>query len=485
MTSRRFHRRDFLRSTAAASLVWTAPAFARTRNVASELRAAVIGFRGRGAGLLEELRAAPGVRIVALADVDRSVLSAKVREFAVRGEVVEGYTDARRIFDRVDVDLVVIATPNHWHSLLGIWACQSGKDAYVEKPISHDLFEGRKLVEAARKYKRIVQGGTQCRSSPGLAEAAEFIRSGSLGKIRVARGFCYKPRKSIGKVEIGAVPESVDYDLWCGPAPMDPPRRAQFHYDWHWFFATGNGDLGNQGVHQVDLCRWMIGAAGLPRVTTSFGGRFGYLDDGETPNTQVALFDYPQGPICFEVRGLPKDAAAQAGDWFMGMDDYRGVRVGCVIECEGGSLVIPDYNNAVAHDAAGAVTRRFGGDGHHMANFLAAVRNRDAATLNSDCEEGHFSAALCHLANASYRVSGEADPAAAQAALRADSIGSDAIDRTVAHLTANGVGLDASPLRFGKRLEIDRESERVANCEAANSILRRPGRAGFVVPDAV
>lgn len=445
----------------------------------------MIGFRGRGAGLLEELRTFPGVRIVALADVDRAVLGAKVREFAARGEVVEGYTDARRVFDRVDIDLIVTATPNHWHSLIGIWACQSGKDAYVEKPISHDPWEGRKLVEAARKYSRIVQGGTQCRSSPGLREAAEYLRSGELGKVKVARGFCYKPRKSIGKVEAGVVPESVEYDLWCGPAPADPPRRAQFHYDWHWFFATGNGDLGNQGVHQLDLCRWMIGASGMPTAASSFGGRFGYVDDGETPNTQVSILEYPQGPIVFEVRGLPKDVAAQSGDWFMGMDEYRGVRVGCVIECENGSLVIPDYVNAVVHDASGAVVKRFSGDGRHMANFLAAVRSRNAADLNSDCEEGHFSAAACHFANASYRVSHESEQAAAEAALRSEAIASDALDRTLAHLAANGLSKETAPVRFGKRLAIDAATERVTNSEAAAAMLRRVGRGSFVVPDVV
>jgi predicted dehydrogenase len=485
MTSLRTHRRTFLKTTAAASLVGIAPAFARSRNVGSEIRAAVIGFRSRGAGLLEELRSQPGVRVVALADVDRAVLGGKMREFASRGEVVEGYTDARRIFDRRDVDLIVTATPNHWHSLLGIWACQSGKDAYIEKPISHDIYEGRKLVQAARKYGRIVQGGTQCRSSPGLREAAEFVRSGQLGKVKVARGFCYKPRKSIGNVEVGTVPESIEYDLWCGPAPADPPRRAQFHYDWHWFFSTGNGDLGNQGVHQVDLCRWMIGAEGLPQAATSFGGRFGYDDDGETPNTQVSCFEYPQAPLVFEVRGLPKKLAAQGGDWFAGMDDYRGVRVGCVIECENGSLVIPDYNNAVVHDAAGAVVRRFGGDGHHMANFLAAVRSRNAGQLTADCEEGHYSAALCHLANASYRVAAEVETGAAEAGLRNDPIFAEALDRTQSHLQENGIAFESTPIRFGKRLEFDGKTERVTNSDAAEQLLRSQGRGAYSIPSEV
>jgi predicted dehydrogenase len=475
-------RRDFLKASAAASLVFGAPGIARSRNVSSELRAAVIGFRGRGAGLLEDLRTQPGVRIVALCDVDRAVLGGKVREFASRGEVVEGYLDARRVFDRQDIDLIVTATPNHWHALMGIWACQSGKDAYIEKPVSHDVFEGRVLVAASRKYGRIVQSGTQCRSSPGLIEAAAFLRSGALGKVKVARGFCYKPRKSIGKVERGAVPETVDYDLWCGPAPADPPRRAQFHYDWHWFFATGNGDLGNQGVHQVDICRWMMGAVGLPNAATSFGGRFGYVDDGETPNTQVSIFEYPVAPLVFEVRGLPKDSAAQGGDWFAGMDDYRGVRVGCVIECENGSLVIPDYTNAVVHDASGAVVKRFGGDGNHMANFIAAVRSRRAQDLAGDCEEGHFSSALCHFANASYRVANEVDRAAAESSIVGDAVAAEAFERTKAHLAANGVAFDKTPITLGKRLVIDAAGERVTNSDVANGMLRSTGRGAFTIP---
>ncbi len=476
-------RRAFLRSTAATGAIVAMPSILSARNVNSQLRAAAIGFHSRGADLIEGLRVQPGVKIVALCDVDREVLGRKAREFSARGETVEAYTDARRVFDRSDIDLIITATPNHWHSLMGIWACQSGKDAYVEKPISHDVNEGGKLVEAARKYGRIVQCGTQCRSSSGIAEGVAFMRSGALGKIVVSRGFCYKPRKSIGKAEHPTVPASVDYDLWCGPSKAEPLHRSQLHYDWHWVYETGNGDLGNQGVHQVDLCRMAIGASGMPRRALSFGGRLGYQDDGDTANTQVVYIDYPEAPIVFEVRGLPKDKATQGGDWAAGMDAFRNVRVGCVIECEGGSLVIPDYTSAIAYDKDGKELKRWNKGEDHMANFIAAVRSRKVEDLKADCQEGHVSAALCHFGNASYRRAPQ-DQAAAEAALRTNAILSEALDRTRSHAKANEVDLTATPFRIGSVLEID-ASGKVTNDAEANALLKREGRSAFVIPEKV
>ena len=286
-----------------------------------------------------------------MCDVDTAVLDPAA---ATLGGGVKKYLDLRELLASADVDAITIATPNHWHSLAGIWAMQAGKDVYVEKPVSHNVWEGRQLVAAAKKYNRVVQAGTQIRSSEGMREAVAWIRAGNLGKITVARGFCYKYRGSIGRVAAPPPPPAtVNLDLWCGPSPLAAPHRTQFHYDWHWFWATGNGDLGNQGIHQMDIARWFLGEPGLPRHTLSVGGRLGYVDDGQTPNTHVVFHDYPAAPLIFEVRGLPAKAApGRAGGIEAGgaefaearpasMDQYRGVCVGNIVECEGGSLVAP------------------------------------------------------------------------------------------------------------------------------------------------
>ena len=247
-------RRQILSGGAAGltALSLAAPAVALRRRRSDELRAAVVGFRGRGRNLLAGLRGQDGVRVVALCDVDRDVLEREAQKLAKEGNPVDITTDMRRLFDRADIDVIATATPNHWHALTTIWACQSGKDVYVEKPVSHNVWEGRQMVRAARRYGRIVQTGTQCRSSPSLAEAVAWVGEGNLGSITVARGLCYKPRKSIGQVPgPQRVSDRIDYDMWCGPSPHVPLMRRSLHYDWHWDFATGNGDLGNQGIKRL------------------------------------------------------------------------------------------------------------------------------------------------------------------------------------------------------------------------------------------
>src|SRR3989442_7302858 len=258
------NRRNFLKTTApgAAAVGLPACSWASAKGANEAIRVAVVGFGGRGADHISGMRglANKNVRIVALCDVDSKILNAGVESFAKRNEKVERYTDIRRLLEDKDVDAINIATPNHWHSLATIWAVQAGKDVYVEKPVSHNVWEGRKSVEAARKYGKIVQTGTQSRSSNGIKEAIEWVRAGNLGKITIARGLCYKRRPSIGKtVGEQPIPPGVDYDLWCGPAPKEPLRRKKLHYDWHWVWPTGNGDLGNQGIHQMDISRWALG----------------------------------------------------------------------------------------------------------------------------------------------------------------------------------------------------------------------------------
>src|SRR5512136_1140786 len=285
MLSRRYFLKTSFLTTAGLSL--PARFWAQVPGANDDIRVAVVGFGGRGGAHINEFSKMKGVRVVALCDADKHILEAGAKRFADKGTPVKAYQDFRRLLEDKEVDVISSATPNHWHSLIVVWACQAGNDVYIEKPVSHNVFEGRKAYEASRKYNRIVQPGTQSRSNTALREALEWVRAGNIGKIKVARGLCYKRRPSIGKVDgPQPIPDYIDYDLWCGPALKLPLMRKRLHYDWHWVWNTGNGDMGNQGIHEMDKCRWALGKRELPRSVFSVGGRLGYLDDGETPNTQ-------------------------------------------------------------------------------------------------------------------------------------------------------------------------------------------------------
>ena len=302
-------RRKFIHTAAGAV---AAVAFTRRGLAASDtkdIRIAQIGFRSRGQEHIEIIRK----NIVALCDVDEKILNAQVADFKDKhNQTVDAYTDFRKLLERKDIDAVSIATPNHTHSLIAIAAAQAGKDVYVEKPVSHNIWEGRQLVAAARRYNRIIQAGTQSRTSSAVRDAVAFVHGGALGEIRLVTGTCYKPRKPIGKLDKPLViPSSIDYDLWCGPAKEEVLYRPQLHYDWHWNFNTGNGDLGNQGIHQMDIARWMLGESMLPPRVFSLGGRVGYEDAGNTPNTQIIYHAYAKAPLIFEVRGLPRKPVSE------------------------------------------------------------------------------------------------------------------------------------------------------------------------------
>jgi predicted dehydrogenase len=491
-------RRSFLKTSAlaAAGVVLSARSWGQVTGANSDIRVAVVGLNGRGKNHLTSLSEIKGVRVVALCDVDSAVLGKAAESL---GGGVKTCADLRELLAWPDVDAITIATPSHWHSLMGIWACQAGKDAYVEKPVSHNVWEGRQLVAAAAKYHRVVQAGTQIRSGDGLAEAVVWIRAGNLGKITAARGFCYKRRPSIGRTYgPQPVPATVNYDLWTGPAPLVPLRRAKLHYDWHWQYPTGCGDVGNQGIHQMDVARWFLGEPGLPRHTLSVGGRLGYVDDGETPNTQVIIHDYATAPLIFEVRGLPakpgtdpapaavaglsgpEAASAAAGS----MDKYRGLNIGNVIDCEGGSLVTGDYLSAQAYDRDGKLVKEFKGEDRHMGNFIAVVRSRKTADLFGPIGEGHVSSALCHLGNISHRT-GRATPAGElREKIKGDHMLNEACGRMMEHLAANGIDLAKTPLTLGTPLTIDPAAERFIGkgSWAANRLLTRKYRKPFVVP---
>jgi predicted dehydrogenase len=362
---------------------------------AERIGIAVIGLNGRGENHVEAYTYDDGVEVVALCDVDERTFGKAQAKLQERGRPqAKMYTDIRKLLEDKDVQAVSIATPNHWHALAGIWAMQAGRDVYVEKPVSHTVVEGRRLEQARLKYNRICQAGTQSRSSPACQEAIKYIRDGHIGKVLLSRGLCYKQRNSIGHYADSSPPPGVHYDLWLGPAPVRPFNKNRFHYEWHWNWDYGNGDIGNQGIHQMDIARWALGK-GLPNAVVSLGGRFGYVDDGQTPNTQLALFDYGDSSLLFEVRGLKSSP-------------LMGVGTGNIVYgSEGFVAFTADYGNAVAFDNEGKKIRTFKGDSSHFGNFIKAVRSRKQSDLNAPVVECHLSSALCHLANISYQLGRE------------------------------------------------------------------------------
>jgi predicted dehydrogenase len=436
-----------------------------------KIRIAVIGVNGRGMDHVSSYSAMKDVEIAYICDADTATFGGAVRVVEKNsGKTPATVQDMRRIFDDKSIDAVSIATGNYWHSLAAIWAIQAGKDVYVEKPVSHNIWEGRKIVEAARKYKRICQTGTQSRGHKGLQDGMKYLHEGKLGKITLARGLCYKPRKSIGKVDSPQnPPPTVDYDLWCGPAAKLPIMRKRFHYDWHWQWNTGNGDIGNQGIHEMDKARWGLGKQEFPKTVVGLGGRFGYVDDGETPNSELAFMDYGDCQLIFEVRGLDTP-------------DLKGAKVGNIWYGEKGYMVAPSYDNCIVFDNDNNKIEEFKGGGDHHRNFIDCMRSRKVSELNADIEEGHLSSALCHLGNVSYRL-GTLEPFNTKSKSFGDNKEAyETFGRFEEHLGANGLDLKSTSYRLGRHLDIDVKKEAFKNDKEANKMLTRDYRAPFVVP---
>ena len=442
------------------------------------VRVAVAGLHGRGGDHINEYAKVPGVEIVALVDPDTRTWDQRIKQVEAKFKTTpRTYQDIRKALEAKDIDAVSIATPNHWHTLMTIWSCQAGKDVYVEKPCSHNVHEGRVAVEVARKTGRIVQHGTQNRSLDSWAKLAALVQSGKLGKLLVSRALCYKTRKSIGFQPTQAPPKEVDFDIWTGPAPKHDFNTNLVHYNWHWFWDFGNGDIGNQGVHQMDLARWMIPGATLPRSVVSLGGRFGYSDQGETPNTQMAVFDYGPTQLIFEVRGLKTN-------------NYHGEMSGNVLHFEegivAGNKFTPRGKKVSEPLPEVELTHRRGIGGGIFGNFIAAVRNRKRESQDADILEGHYSSALCHLANISYRLGAQRAFADDKSVFGDNSAAIETLGRLEEHLTTdNGLKLDTMKLRVGPKLAIDAENEKIANNPEANKLLSREYRKGFVVPEKV
>jgi len=473
-------RRRFLKQSMLAAAATSGPWFAGCSAISAvrkparygtgdAVRIGVIGVRGRGRGHIGAFKDSPDAEVVAICDPDEAVIGPALS--AAPNAV--WHRDIRRMLDDPGIDAVSIATPNHWHSLAAIWALQAGKHVYVEKPLSHNLHEGRQLVAAAEQSSCVIQHGTQARSHVATRDAMDWLHAGGLGKISVARGLCYKRRGSIGKVAgPQQPPQTLDYDLWTGPAELQKLMRKNLHYDWHWVFNTGNGDIGNQGVHQLDIARWGLGVSGHPKAVSSFGGRLGYDDDGNTANTQVCLYDYGDRKMIFEVRGL------ETGK-------YRTAHVGVVFHGDRGYLVSASYSKLIAYHHDGSVMKVFEGDGNHFQDFLDAVKAGRKDAVHADAWEGHLSAGLAHLGNIAYRLGDERSLAELDAPFGDSEAGNESFDRSRAHLRDNGIDLSTTMVRISPALDFDPAAERFVGDRAdpANALLKREPREHFVVPE--
>jgi len=493
-----FHRREFLQQSAAISAalaaltpsdyLFAAPATtaARAPGPNDVLRVAVVGVKGRGMAHVGGFNNSNGCEIVTVCDVDSASTGAAMKAIeGKRGKAPKYEKDIRKVLEDKEVDVISIATPNHWHALAAIWAMEAGKNVYVEKPVSHNVREGRIMVETARRTKKICQTGTQSRSTQGIRDSMAYLHDGKLGKVNLSYGTCYKRRNSIGKVTAEQpIPGTLDYDLWCGPAPKLPLMRTKLHYDWHWTWAYGNGDLGNQGIHEMDKARWGLNKVGLPNSVMSVGGRFGYVDDGETANTQLCVFDYGDAELIFEVRGL-ESISPYPGKAIEGKKGSNFV--GNIFYGEKGIMICPNYASGIVLDKDLNVVTKFsgGGEDSHFGNFVKAVKANDHRLLHADIEEGHLSSALCHLGNISYRLGAE-KPIGEAAKISDNKDVQEAFVRMVAHLKDNNVDLGKAIGRVGPTLAIDPKTERfTGNNAAANAMLFREYRKGFEVPDKV
>jgi predicted dehydrogenase len=424
-------RREFLKTGAAAAAVAAIPGRlrawdgqGRVAGANDRVRVAIVGLRGRGENHIRGYGALPNVEIVALCDIDDNVMSERLAQVRKMGFQPKTYVDIRKMLEDKSIDAVSIATPHHWHAIMAIWAMQAGKDVYIEKPCSHNLWEGKQLIRAAAKYNRIVQHGTQSRSMPAMIDAVQKMQHEAiLGDIYLSRGLCFKWRDTIGHTPVTPVPAGVDYDLWTGPAPRLPFTKNHFHYNWHWFWDYGNGDLGNQGIHQLDIARWGLGLS-FPNKISAIGGHFLFEDDQQTPNVLNCAFEYqrPNGKkvmLGFEVRpwisnheagiGARHEASAASAERARGgLGPAEGSynSVGNIFYGPKGYLAIDNasgYSSWMGRDQKPGPSAPLDAD-DHFGNFIACVVSRKKEDLRATIEDGHFSAGLAHLANVSYRL---------------------------------------------------------------------------------
>ena len=436
------------------------------------VRHAVIGCRIRGKVHAAEFAKLNGVEVAYVCDPDLQLaeaLAASVEKTTGRKPKV--VQDLRLINDDKSIDTLSVAAPNHWHALATIWGMQAGKHVYVEKPLCHNMVEGRRMIEVADKTKRICQVGTQNRSRGDLAAAAQYIRDGKLGAISLARTIVYGARGSIGPRDKYELPTGVDYSLWLGPAEMRPLSRKQLHYDWHWDWNTGNGELGNNNIHYVDMCRLLLGLKGLGDSVFSVGGRLGYEDAGDTPNTQLVAHRFGDVTIIQEVRGLKTDPFS---------DKFKG---GCIVYGSEGFIA-----ESTVFDPEGNLVKKIEGDSlNHFENFMGAVRSGRREDLKADVTEGHQSTGLCHVGNISYRLGRTESIAEIRNRLKELKLHEDVsktLERMTEHLKGNGLDIEKNKLNLGPFLSLSQTKEEFVGNAEANKLLSREYRAPFVVPAA-
>ena len=430
-------RRYFLMGSAAATAL-RANTLASANNT---VRVACVGLNTQGKVHIQNYLKMKDVEIAAVCDVDESVLNQRLGEIEKSGKKrPAGFTDFRKLLEDKTIDAVSIATPNFHHTLQTIWACQAGKDVYVEKPCSHNIFEARQIVAATKKYNRIVQHGTNARSSAGTREGVQQLRDGIIGDIYMSRGLVFNWRDTIGHTPVEPVPPGVHYDLWLGPAPLHEFTRNRFYYNWHWFWDYGNGDIGNQGIHQMDTCRWGLGVT-YPTRVSAMGGHYMFDDDQETPNTLTATYEFNEGGkkklLVFDVRNWMTNGEADVGM----SPPARGV--GSLFYGSKGYMSLGRNRTWLGRDQKpGPVPARSGeGGGNNWANFIDAVRSHKPSDQNAPIEEGAISTVLVHLANISYRV--------------------------------------------GRSINFDAKTQTIPGDAEANRLLTRKYRAPFVVPEKV
>ena len=480
-------RRDFVESAlalagsalaASQTLAAEATPAAKPAGPNDKLRVAVVGGNGRGSSHISEWIAIPDTELAVVCDCDPNAYGKYAKRFAELPQKVEFEQDIRKLLERKDIDIISIASPNHWHALMTVWAMQAGKDVYVEKPCSYTVNEGREMVKWARKLGRMCQMGAQSRSTTGMRQTIEFIQSGGVGRVSLAHAICYKPRPSIGLVDTPApLPKGIDFDLWAGPAPNEVPIRKRLHYDWHFDSRTGNGDLGNQNPHELDKARWGLGKQTLPQRVVSLGGRLGYIDNGDVANSQVTLLEWDDALLVSDVRGLPiktpVDFGLKAG----------ALRVANIWWGETGYVVGPNYTSGVAFDYDGNELGKWSGGGNrqHFENFVVGVKSRDPADLNLDIEDDHLSSALAHLGNVSWML-GETVAAGSRPSLAADNPRvRQTLESFEAHLAEQQINYAETPLTLGRELTIDPVTERSSDSEA-NTLFSRAYRKGYELP---
>lgn len=496
----KINRRKFVKTglTAAAGMTLAGNSCAsdktsRIIGANDTINVAVIGLNSQGLTHINAYKNIPNVNIVALCDVDSYCLNKALNNLHGENINPKAYKDLRNLYEDKDIDAVSIVTPNHWHALATVWACQAGKHVCVEKPISHNIWEGRKMVEAARKYDRLVQADLDSRSDLAHEAAFDYMHK-EMGKILLVRIVNYKRRKSIGKVMgPGTIPATLDYDLWTGPGAMKPLLREKLHYDWHWQWAAGNSEIGNNGPHQLDICRWGLRRQNLPKTVISFGGRYGYQDDGETPNTHVAWFDYDGIPVVYDSRALGETPGTDNMDGITIYTatgkkikhPYKG-NANCSIAfiCEHGYI----YQTSL-FDNDGNKVKDFNkpGIGGPQANFINALRTGKLDDLKTDIEQGHLSAILSHMGNISYQV-GEQHPVEELIANIKDNKYLYQVYQDMdEHLRKHGVDLAKEQIIIGKQLTMDSKTERFTGEHSmiANLFIKDTYREPFNICDKI